>query len=74
MDYQINNEIVLDEAGFEDFNPVNIEKACHEVVDKLTEDPIKRNFFDDYSKKNNGKKHLLDKPKTIETKNFKIDL
>jgi hypothetical protein len=38
------------------------------------EDPIKRNFFDDYSKKNNGKKHLLDKPKTIETKNFKIDL
>lgn len=42
MDYQINNEIVLDELEDYDFNPVNIEKACQEVVDKLTEDPSKR--------------------------------
>jgi DNA repair exonuclease SbcCD nuclease subunit len=42
MDYQINNEIVLDELADYDFNPVNIEKACQEVVDKLTENPSKR--------------------------------
>jgi DNA repair exonuclease SbcCD nuclease subunit len=42
MDYQINNEIVLDELTDYDFNPVNIEKACQEVVDKLTENPSKR--------------------------------
>jgi hypothetical protein len=37
------------------------------------EDPIKRKYFDDYKKKTNGKKHIKDKPKTIETKNAKIE-
>jgi hypothetical protein len=37
------------------------------------EDPIKRKYFDDYKKKTNGKKHVKDKPKTIETKNAKIE-
>jgi hypothetical protein len=36
------------------------------------EDPLKRKYFDNYEKKT-GKKHLADKPKTIETKNVKID-
>ena len=36
------------------------------------EDPLKRKYFDNYEKKN-GKKHLADKPKSIETKNVKID-
>jgi DNA repair exonuclease SbcCD nuclease subunit len=42
MDYQINNEIVLDEVGFEDFNPVDIDKVFQEVVDKLTETQTKK--------------------------------
>ena len=37
-----------------------------------TEDPVKRKFFEDY-KKENKVKHLLDKPKSIDNKNFKID-
>jgi hypothetical protein len=37
------------------------------------EDPIKRKYFDDYKKKTNGKKHVKDRPKTIETKNAKIE-
>jgi len=37
------------------------------------EDPIKRKHFNKYEKKT-GKKHPKDKPKTIETKNVKIDL
>lgn len=37
------------------------------------EDPVKRKYFDDYKKKTNGKKHLLDRPKKIETKHAKIE-
>ena len=37
------------------------------------EDPIKRKYFDDYKKKTNGKKHVKDRPKKIETKNAKIE-
>lgn len=37
------------------------------------EDPVKRKYFEDY-KKRNKKDHLQDKPKTIETSNYKIDL
>ena len=33
------------------------------------EDPLKRKYFDDYKKKTNGKRHLKDLPKKIETKN-----
>jgi hypothetical protein len=36
------------------------------------EDPVKRKHFNRYEKKT-GKKHLKDKPTTIETKNVKID-
>lgn len=36
------------------------------------EDPVKRKHFSDYEKKV-GKKHVADKPKTIETSKFKID-
>lgn len=38
-----------------------------------SEDPVKRQLFSDYQKKV-GKKHLLDKPKKIETKNIIVDL
>ena len=38
-----------------------------------TDDPVKRKFFDDYTKKNKVK-HVQDKPKVIENKNFKIEL
>ena len=37
------------------------------------EDPVKRKHFDKYEKKV-GKKHFDDKPKTIETKNIKVEL
>jgi hypothetical protein len=37
------------------------------------EDPLKRKYFDDYKKKTNGKKHLKDIPKKIETKNARIE-
>ncbi len=37
------------------------------------EDPIKRKYFDEYKKKTNGKKHVKDRPKKIETKNAKIE-
>lgn len=37
------------------------------------EDPVKRKLFNDYEKKTK-KKHLLDKPKVIETSKFKIEL
>lgn len=36
------------------------------------EDPVKRKHFSDYEKKV-GKKHVADKPKTIETAKVKID-
>ena len=36
------------------------------------EDPVKRKYFDDYTKKT-GKKHLRDRPKKIETKNATIE-
>lgn len=37
------------------------------------EDPLKRKYFDEYKKKTNGKKHVKDKPKKIETKNATIE-
>jgi|TARA_R110001592_G_scaffold174472_3_gene413316 predicted nucleic acid-binding Zn ribbon protein len=37
------------------------------------EDPIKRKNFDDYEKRN-GKKHLSDVKKTIETSKIRVDL
>lgn len=37
------------------------------------EDPLKRKYFDEYKKKTNGKKHLKDIPKKIDTKNATIE-
>jgi hypothetical protein len=37
------------------------------------EDPVKRQFFKDYQKKNNGAKHFHDRPDKIETKHAIID-
>jgi len=37
------------------------------------EDPLKRKYFDEYKKKTNGKKHIKDRPKKIETKNARIE-
>lgn len=37
-------------------------------------DPVKKKYLEDYSKKRNGAKHLADKPKVIENKNFKVEL
>ena len=37
------------------------------------EDPLKRKYFDEYKKKTNGKRHIKDMPKKIETKNAKIE-
>ena len=37
-------------------------------------DPVKKQYLEDYSKKRNGAKHLSEKPKTIENKNFKVEL
>ena len=37
-------------------------------------DPVKKKYLEEYSKKRNRAKHLADKPKTIENKNFKIEL
>lgn len=37
------------------------------------EDPLKRKYFDDYSKARHGQKHHLDKPRKYEDKNIKIE-
>ncbi len=37
-------------------------------------DPVKKKFFENYSKERKGAKHMADKPKIIENKNFKIEL
>jgi hypothetical protein len=37
------------------------------------EDPIKRKYFDEYKKKTNGKRHIKDRPKKIESKNATIE-
>ena len=37
-------------------------------------DPVKKKYFEDYSKKRNGAKHAAEMPKTVETKNVKIEL
>lgn len=42
----------------------------HQIDGK--EDPVKRKHFSDYEKKV-GKKHVADKPKTIETSKVRID-
>lgn len=48
-----------------------------ELSDKRAEkegtDPVKQKHFEDYKKKNNGKKHLLDRPKVIESSVAKIE-
>lgn len=36
-------------------------------------DPLKEKYFKKYSQDRGGAKHILDKPKSIETKNYKID-
>lgn len=36
-------------------------------------DPVKRNYFDQYSKERKGAKHPNDKPKKIDGKNFSIE-
>jgi predicted nucleic acid-binding Zn ribbon protein len=37
-------------------------------------DPVKKKFFENYSKERKGAKHIEDRPKVIENKNFKIEL
>jgi hypothetical protein len=37
------------------------------------EDPLKRNYFDNYKKKTNGKKHVKDRPNKVVTKNATIE-
>lgn len=37
------------------------------------EDPVRRKYFDEYSKKRHGKKHQLDRPKSIEKNGVKIE-
>lgn len=41
---------------------------------KYGKDKVKENFFKNYSTQRHGKKHIKDRPKTIETKDFKISL
>ena len=36
-------------------------------------DPLKQKYFENYAKERGGKKHHLDKPKTLENKNIKIE-
>ena len=37
-------------------------------------DPVKKKFFESYSAERKGAKHIADRPKVIENKNFKIEL
>lgn len=41
---------------------------------KEGEDPVKRNYFNEYSKSRRGMKHWKDQPKKIEDKNFVVEL
>lgn len=58
----------------------DLEKHAAELSDKrakesLTgEDPLKRKYFNDYSRKRGGKKHVSDLKKTVENKHIKVDL
>jgi hypothetical protein len=38
------------------------------------EDPVKRKYLDNYSKKRGGKKHVADLKKKIENKHIRVDL
>lgn len=42
-------------------------------AEKTGVDPVKRKFFDNYQKEN-GKKHLLDRPKKLESDFMSVDL
>lgn len=37
------------------------------------EDPLKKEYFKEYSKKRRGAKHHMDRPKKIDKKNYKIE-
>lgn len=50
-------------------------KELSEKREKIIgKDPVKEEYFKNYSKERGGRKHYLDKPKTVETSDFKISL
>lgn len=73
-----DNKAFVDKTGKMSGRYGDILDYSSELSDKRAalaggEDPIKRKYFDDYKKKTNGKKHVKDRPKKIETKNATIE-
>ncbi len=73
-----------DQNGFVN-KTANMKGSVGDLLDKSAElsaqraesnngvDPLKENYFKNYSKERNGVKHHLDKPSSYESKNVKID-
>ncbi len=84
---QLKTEASIDPWNANDFveKTKNVKGSYGDMLDRSSElsekraeknggvDPIKKKYFEDYSKKRGGAKHSADRPKTIETKNVKID-
>lgn len=84
---QLNTESSFDpwdQNGFVN-KTANMKGSVGDLMDKSAElsaqraesnngvDPLKKQYFKNYSKDRNGAKHHLDKPKAYESKNVKIE-
>lgn len=84
---QLNTEGSIDPWSNNDFvnKTANMKGTVGDMLDKSSElssmraeknggiDPLKKQYFKNYSKERKGAKHHLDKPKTYESKNVKIE-
>lgn len=84
---QLNTEASIDPWDNNSFvnSTANMKGSVGDLLDKSAElssmrseknggvDPLKEKYFKNYSKERNGVKHHMDKGKTYESKNIKID-
>lgn len=84
---QLNTEASIDPWDNNSFvnSTANMKGSVGDLLDKSSElssmraeknggvDPLKKEYFKNYSKERNGVKHHMDKSKTYESKNVKID-
>lgn len=85
---QLNTEASIDPWNNSDFvnKTANMKGTVGDLLDKSSElsaqraeqnggvDPLKKKYYENYSKERGGAKHPTDKKKTVENKHFKIDL
>lgn len=84
---QLSTEASIDPWDNNSFvnSTANMKGSVGDLLDKSSElssmraeknggvDPLKKEYFKNYSKERNGVKHHMDKSKTYESKNVKID-